>query len=121
MEEQTVHEITNTYFVINILIKIDYLGGWDNSIYQFPVFFPRNTKYDVLRSLPFVRYNTCLSPPPKKNRHLFDHQLEYNICLPQMSQKVFETFILILLETRRPFVQNKMDKLCYLRYLLFDS
>lgn len=50
-------------------------------------------------------------PPPKK-KLLFDQQLEYNICLPQMSQKVFETFILILLETRRPLVQNKMDKLC---------
>lgn len=53
-------------------------------------------------------------PPPKKkkNKLLFGQQLEYNICLPQMSQKVFETFILIRLETHRPLVQNKMDKLC---------
>lgn len=39
-----------------------------------------------------------------------DHQ--YNICLPQMSQKMFETFI--LLETQRPFVENKMDILTLL-------
>lgn len=68
IEEQIVHDIKNTYFATNILIKIDYLGGWDNSIYQFQVFFSRNTKYDVLRSLPFVRYNTCLSPPPPKKK-----------------------------------------------------
>lgn len=68
IEEQIVHEIKNTYFVTNILIKIDYLGGWDNSIYQFPVIFSRNTKYDVLRSLPFVRYNACLSPPPPQKK-----------------------------------------------------
>lgn len=55
-------------------------------------------------------------PPFQKNnnkkliKHLLDHQ--YNICLPQMSKKMFETFI--LLETQRPFVENKMDILTLL-------